>query len=238
MNQHEELQTRIAAYLIDGLPATEVHRSERELLEHLPGCEECRDLMVDLREVASELALAAQPVAPSAHMDAAMRRAISEEPRLVVSVSERKPRRALAVALVAALLALPTTWALNLAGRLDQAEREARASTALEQLVSDPAVRTVSLAGKDAAMTLVYKPGSQGVLLADRLSPPPQGKVFELWFIRSGTPVPVDVFRPQEGRVRVDVSSVPRGAEVVAVTVEDRFVSQPTTAPIFVGTLA
>jgi anti-sigma-K factor RskA len=238
MNQHEDLQTRIAAYLIDGLSQEDIHGFERELVEHLPGCEECRTLMLDLREVVSELPLAADPVTPSATMDARMRRAIGGEPRVTAPVSKRAPRRGLAVALVAALMVLPTTWALNLAGRLDRAEEEVRAAAVLEELVADPAVRTVSLRGDQGAMTLVFKPGSRGILLADRMDGPPEGKVFELWFIRAGTPVPVDVFTPTDGRIRLEVDSVPRGAEVVAITVEDGFVSEPTSAPILAGTLA
>lgn len=238
MNNHERLQTDIAAYALDSVTRDEAIALEHELVQHLPGCDDCRTLLADLRDTATDLAMDAQPVPPSDLLEERIRRAIGDEGLSIrTSVTRRGPRRGLAVAMIAALLAVPTAWGLNLAGRLERAERRADSAVALQQLVADPASRTVALRGAGDPMTLLYRPGGDALLLADPVTAPPEGKVYELWFIRKGTPIPVGVFTPSDGVVALSIRSVPRGAEVVAVTVERSFVSQPTTAPILVGQL-
>jgi anti-sigma factor RsiW len=67
---HDGIRQMIAAFVLDALDPDERGRVDRELLEHLPGCDECLALMRDLREVGGELALGAGAAAVSPTLEA------------------------------------------------------------------------------------------------------------------------------------------------------------------------
>jgi anti-sigma-K factor RskA len=78
-------------------------------------------------------------------------------------------------------------------------------------------------------------------LSAASLGPTPQGKVYQLWFIMDGKPVPSETFTTAaDGHTMLENVPMPAGAiAATAITVEPTGGSPlPTSAPIFVGKLA
>jgi anti-sigma-K factor RskA len=76
---------------------------------------------------------------------------------------------------------------------------------------------------------------------ASNLDPVEDGKVYQLWFIQNGTPVPSVTFNPEsDGHAMVENITVPAGTGIThaAVTVEPAGGSQaPTTPVILLGTV-
>ena len=74
-----------------------------------------------------------------------------------------------------------------------------------------------------------------------RLKPVPEGRAYQLWFIKDGTPVPSVTFKPEpDGHVKVEGVRVPTDGALsaAAVTVEPEAGSaQPTTPIVLVGAL-
>jgi anti-sigma-K factor RskA len=118
--------------------------------------------------------------------------------------------------------------------RLDQEERVltlVRAENAEQArtlaLLSEPATRVVTLAGlapsPRALARVIWNPGAGGLLVATDLPPAPEGKVYELWAIAGGKPVPAGLFTVDaggKGSVRVPaLEGVPQ-VDVFAVTLE------------------
>jgi hypothetical protein len=94
-----------------------------------------------------------------------------------------------------------------------------------------------TLAAGPRSLSVVYTPGAtHGVVIGSNLAPPPQGKVYELWFrIPSTTTMrPAGTFTVRGGQVRAPVT-LGSSFDLLAVSVEPRGGSkQPTTTPIYV----
>lgn len=237
MMDHDAILHAIAAHALDALAPDERIRVDRELVEHLPGCEECLRLVRELREVSGDLALGAGAVAPSPALEERILSSIREEPSSRAQ-GRRRPAvlRALTAAAVVALMA-SVGWNATLVRRADRAERNVHALDSLVRAVSDPATRSVALRGRSGGMVLYYQPRGAATLLATGLDRLPAGKVFELWLIKSGRPTPVVTFRPASATIVVPVPLDPSPYRDVAVTVEDRFVQTPTGQPVYAGSI-
>ena len=82
---------------------------------------------------------------------------------------------------------------------------------------------------------------NRAVLHAIGLPPVPEGRAYQLWFIRDGKPVPSITFKPEpSGHFETEEIPVPTGGSLsaAAVTVEPESGSpQPTTPIVLVGSL-
>jgi anti-sigma-K factor RskA len=94
-------------------------------------------------------------------------------------------------------------------------------------LLSDPESRLVSLAGlkpkPDAQGRLIWNPRSGGLLVASNLPPLPEGKIYELWAIAGGKPLPAGLFGVDaqgSGRLVVTALAGVEAVDVFAVTLE------------------
>ena len=238
MNGHAEIQEGIAAYVLHALQPEERAALERDLVEHLPGCAECLALLRDLRELSGDLALAPgeRPLSETAEASLMRRVSGTEQPHRIP-----RRRRALAVLVAAALsVAIGASATLNvvLSARTDRAERRAAEVAAAASVLADPSARTVALAGPRGRLDLAYLPSGSGVLLGRGIAAPPKGSVYELWLARDSRYVPVAVFSPDDGAVVLRFSVDPAEYAVAAVTIERRFVPQPTRAPVYSATIA
>jgi anti-sigma-K factor RskA len=139
----------------------------------------------------------------------------------------------------AAVIALVASLGFNatLIGRKDRAERDAKALSAVVQLASDPATRSVTLRGQSGGMVLLYQPGGKATLIASNVGSPPSGKLFELWLIKDGRPQPVLTFKPERGSVVLAVPINPATFRGVAVTIEEGLVQAPTNEPVYAGSI-
>ena len=237
MTSHESIRESIAAYALDALDPGERRRVEHDLLEHLPGCAECSATMREFRETAGRLAMGVEPVAPSRDLEQRLIDAVRGEPRArPVPVLPRRSRFAARIAIVAAVIGLAGSVAVNVSyvRRLDQAERERAALAA----VTHPDARTIALRGESGSALIVYRAQAQPLLVATGLPDPPAGRVYELWFLDGATAVPIGTFVPKEGRVVLELKKDPSSFRGAAITIEERFVTAPTTDPVYAGTIA
>src|SRR5204862_5267459 len=92
-------------------------------------------------------------------------------------------------------------------------------------LLRDPETRVVTLAGLDpsprASARVVWHERAGGVFVASGLPPAPHGKVYELWAIAAGKPIPAGLFNADlTGQASVSVKPVGGRVDVFAVTLE------------------
>jgi anti-sigma-K factor RskA len=253
-SRFEEL---LPAYALGALDADEL----REMEEHLAGCEECRRQLalwdLDLESLAASVA----PVVPSETTRA----------RILRLAAPAAPARRLPgwLLLAAAALLAVAVWGvagqLRLHGALErltaernrlasqveslsrevtQARDEARRSGQALQVVADRGVRTVTLAGLEAAPraaghTFVNPERRDALFYAHDLPALPSGKTYELWYIAGGKPVAAGTFAVDpRGSGSLQVAGVPDVASIQAwaVTIEPAGgVPQPTGAMVLKG---
>jgi anti-sigma-K factor RskA len=115
------------------------------------------------------------------------------------------------------------------------------------------------LTAREATLNAIYEPGVQmfqltasgdpdpgiqlfwdrqrhrAIVHGFKLKPVPEGRAYQLWFIKDGAPVPSVTFKPEpDGHVSVEQIPVPAEGEVsaAAVTVEPESGSTEPTMPI------
>ncbi|PJF43272.1 MAG: hypothetical protein CUN50_00815 [Candidatus Thermofonsia Clade 1 bacterium] len=223
MRDGQELDERIAAYVLGTLPAAE--RAEVEAL--LARSAEAQALLAEYQALFGALgALAPHRAAPSGAAE-------RFRARLAAESAAAKPRRrfSIRVALAAAaLLALAIGALLLLAPRQDE----------IAALLNDPRALRIELAPQGAltgAVRLIALPDSdQGVLIADLPQPAPEQQ-YQLWFILSETDIRSGGVLEGTQPLRVRVPD-PSRAYTLGLTLEPRGGSpQPSSAPLFIGNL-
>lgn len=233
--EHEQLEEAVAAYAIGALDSSERGAIEHALLEHLPGCASCRELLNDLREVTGDLAL----VAPRRPVPQAV------EERIFAGIRERHQRsdgrpaarrspwgRVAVVAAAAAIVALGA-WNVLLASRVRGADVRTQRVAAALSLMGAPDARSAALSGDEGTLVFVWRPG-EAVLVGHDVAAPPSGSVLQLWLMRAGVPTSAGAFRPADGLVVFAVAADAADFDRVAITVETApRAERPTRAPIY-----
>jgi len=135
----------------------------------------------------------------------------------------------------------------------------------LARLNQDLAERQLQLEAREATLNAILEPGvelyqltssgdpnpgiqlfwdrkrNSAIINGFRLKPVPEGKAYQLWFIKDGKPVPSVTFKPEPtGHARVEQVPVPTDGKVsaAAITVEPAGGSpQPTSPILLVGPL-
>jgi anti-sigma-K factor RskA len=255
-SRFEEL---LPAYALGALDADDL----REMEEHLAGCGECRGQLALWDRDLEALAASVEPVAPSETTRARILRLAGGT---VPAAYRRLPGW---VPLAAAALLAVAVWGvagqLRMRGDLErlegernrlasqveslnrevtQARDEAQRSSEALQVVADRGVRTVILAGLEAAPraaghTYVNPQRRDALFYAHDLPALPSGKTYELWYIAGGKPVAAGTFAVDpRGFGSVKVGGIPdvAGIQAWAVTVEPAGgVPQPTGAMVLKG---
>jgi anti-sigma-K factor RskA len=254
-SRFEEL---LPAYALGALDAAEL----REMEEHLAGCGECSGQLALWDRDLEALAASVVPVVPS---ETTRARVLS-----LVAGAAPAPRRLPGWALLAAAALLAVAvWGvagqLRMRGDLErlegernrlasqveslnrevtQAHDEARRTSQALQVVADRGVRTVILAGLEAAPraaghTYVSPQRRDALFFAHDLPALPSGKTYELWYIAGGKAVAAGTFSVDpQGMGNIKVENVPDVASIQAwaVTVEpEGGVPQPTGAMVLKG---
>lgn len=220
-----------AAYALDALDADQ----QAEYEAHLGRCAECRAELASLQAAAASLAYAVEAPAPSPKLRARILAQAKAERSKVVELPRRRwlvpfaVTTAAAAAIVAATLGL---WAASLSSSLDEERRAREAEERVFALLADPAAETFPVNG--AQGTLVVASGREGALLLRNLREAPQGKIYEAWVSADGKEMlPAGTFEARDDATVVPLSlPVPKGG-LVAVTVEDEPVDEPTGKPVF-----
>lgn len=247
-----------AAYVLNALNEQERTEFETALAES----EETEREVIELRDTATMLGFAVDPVQPSVELKANIMARLNATPQLppvatqpserhpVASISETttvsgaaesrartrwflRPGGMLAAAAVAAVLFLGGTLVGQSIVRNDF---EVAQATALAQLqtAADSEQASVDLAGGGTA-TLVWSSEQQrSAILIDGLGQLPSGETYQLWYIGEQGPVSAGTFEAAEsGTTWRVLDGEITGGDVVGVTVEpDGGSPQPTTEPI------
>jgi anti-sigma-K factor RskA len=198
--------------------------------------------------VAALLALGGGEAAPSDDLRRRVLARVAETKGVPLRPPRARGRAALWVALAASLTAV-----LGLGLNLRSAQGELRD---LRELLADTHGR---LAAREATLNAIFEPGVQmyqltatgdpepgiqlfydrqrerAIIHGFRLREVPEGRAYQLWFIRDGKPVPSVTFKPEaDGHARVEQIPVPTGGDVsaAAVTIEPESGSTQPTMPI------
>ncbi|GAT73931.1 hypothetical protein MHM582_2429 [Microbacterium sp. HM58-2] len=207
-------------------------------------------------ETADLLAGAVAPEAPPAGIRSALLARIAETPQgaeeppaATVQVSApapageesaaRSPRHPLRILFaLAACLALLVGVGFGAVALNQQLNRPASV-VALDEIraAGDAEQATVSLDGGGTATAHWSASLGTVVLVADGIPELPEGKEYELWFVRGDTPVPAGLFSAADGETSAVLDGEMHAGDVIAVTVEEAGGSpsgQPTTDPVIV----
>ena len=119
------------------------------------------------------------------------------------------------------------------------ADREATLDAILEPQVTLYQLTSTG-ANPPGIQLFVDRQRNLAIVHAFRLPPAPEGRIYQLWFIREGTPVPSVTFNSEaDGHALVQRIAVPDGAlSAAAITEEPAGGSQqPTTTPFLAGSI-
>jgi anti-sigma-K factor RskA len=253
--EHQSPQDLAAAYALDALTPEEARQFEA----FLATSPETQRAVSEFRDVAALLALAGSERARGSDLRDRVLARIGEEKGRRIPVSPPQSFRtrispAMWGVLAASLIAVVGLGAALLSLRGDIAR--------LEQTLTQ---RQQQLAAREASLNAILEPGVELYQLTAsgdpdpriqffwdrernrasvhgfRLKPLPEGRAYQLWFIKDGKPVPSVTFKPEAtGHAKVEQVTVPADGKVsaAAVTVEPENGSpQPTSPILLVGTL-
>ena len=247
----DSVQDLAAAYALDALSPEERRRFE----EYLAGSPEAQREVAELRETAALIALDAGDAAPDPDLrQRVIARIAQGKERSIVPASSRRTPLAVWGALAASLLAVlglglglqsTRTELAELRQRFDSTAGRLAAREATLDAIFEPSVQMFQLTASgdpDPGIQLFWdRQRHRAIVNGFRLRQVPEGRAYQLWFIKDGAPVPSVTFRPgTDGHVRLEQIAVPRDGTVsaAAVTVEPEGGSaQPTTPILLVGLL-
>ena len=255
MRVHSRFAEDLALYALGTLEGNE----QVELEKHLKDCADCRHELEQLRGDAALLALSASGPAPSERARWRLMNALTREPR--ISLEQPSARRislwsqmgwvAAAAAIVIAAILWRTDASLSsristLQKKFNEQQTELRrAQEVTATLTATDALRVTIVPPTTTPQPqgrAIYVPSrSSLIFLANNMPALPARRAYELWLIpRSGSPIPVGVFKPDaHGNVTVVNARLPTGVEskTFAITVEPETGSPlPTSTPIMQGT--
>lgn len=221
--KHHDIEQTIAAYALDAMSETERAIILPDLLDHLSACDGCRETYHSFRETAGDLALGvpATPVTPE--FEARVMGAIRGEPRPVKARPARS-RWVARVVMAASLAAVAGLGLVSYSAVSDLRDERARVqrSERILAVLADPTLQRFPLSGPDAqgSVTLAVANDGRAVLTGSGLPRIDSGRVFELWLMQNGTPVPAGVFTADGGDAILLLQHDPRRFDAAAITVE------------------
>lgn len=231
-----DVHTLTGAYVLDAVTDEERAAFER----HLGECETCVQEVVELRETAARLALAAREDPPPRMRDAVfasireVRQDAPHEPP-VAEVTRLTPRRwpmRLATGAAAVFLAVAATLGVLLVREQDALEAAQAQSQAVAEILraDDATVTTVDDSG--ARMTMVASKSEDRLYLyAKDLAEPPAGHTYQAW-IMGDEFVSAGLLNLEDGQASLDVHGINAG-RALGITIEPEGGSdQPTTQPL------
>jgi len=220
-NDAERFEDLKDAYALGALP-----EAERRWFEgYLAANPELSPEVEDLVSAANLLALAPGEVEPPPSLRENLLARIGGDASTTTYETRPEPPRSggpsrwvRSLAAAAAILAVVgglSAWNLSLRSENEDL-RESYED--LQGQVEGP--QTYRLSGPGGEGEVVRLEEGRGVLVAQNLEEPPEGKVYEAWVLRDGVPEPAGIFVPSDGSAAVAIEASLEGADAVAVTVE------------------
>jgi anti-sigma-K factor RskA len=189
MTDHDRWADSAGAYVLGAMTP----RERDEFEHHLATCPACREDVDELRPAAEALPMASPPMLPPAALKDRIMAEVEREAAVLASAgpaADRPPRRERRRFRLPALTGwrlAPVAAALLIVGVLAGV------------MVSGGGSRTIS-AGANAKVQIE---GDKATIVAQNMSPPPEGRVYEVWVVPKGAandapPEPTNVlFRPR-----------------------------------------
>jgi anti-sigma-K factor RskA len=240
---HDHFHDSVGAYLLRALPEPDELAFER----HMATCALCRDEVEDLRAVTDALALAVPAMSPPPALKARVMQVVEQEAELLRAAGPEADRpRPVPAARSDRRRRLSMDWL----GRPGFALAAAFVVLAIGGLIGlasggvfddDPGRRSVLAevdqdAAPNARVFLQVDADGGATLVAERLPPPPEGRVYQVWVKRPDVdPEPTrTLFVPRsDGAAAAAVPGSLDGVEAVLVSHEPRGGSpSPTSAPV------
>ena len=177
MTDHDRWADAAGAYVLGAMTSTE--RDEFE--HHLETCPACREDVDELRPAAEALPMASPPVLPPPALKDRIMAEVEREAALLAQAgpaadrpAAERPRRRFHFPALTGWRLAPVAAALLIAGVLGGV------------LLTGGGSRTVS-AGPNAQ---IHIDGDNAKLVAQNMSPPPEGRVYEVWIVPKGETAP------------------------------------------------
>ena len=250
MERHDEIQARLADYVLGELTAEDRRRVDA----HVTTCPACATELRELGLAFQGIGLAEEAVPPPPHLRARVLDSLRDDSPAASELRRAPADSRAAAPAYGAWLALAATTALVLGAALfwslqrnsglrdalrtldataaELSERigrnEQQADLAVSILTS-PDMRRIDLAGfaasRDAVARAYWSPARGLLIVADRLPPPPAGRVYQVWLIGSDSAGPVsagllDDPGPGRGMLIVPAPQGVAGTVTIAVTDE------------------
>ena len=235
-----DVHALVGAYALDAVDDLERVAFDR----HVADCESCRTELDELRETVGRLADSTWSVPPPRLRDNVLTaisqtRQVPARPVRDAPVEVSRWRRYAAGAAAAVVLAAgagATSWVVQ-----EQRVRQERAVATIaqrdqarsESILAAPDVvfRTAPIVGGGKVTVASSASRNAGVILLAAAAPPADGRVFQLWTIRGGTPQSEGALPPGQASVVQIVDGLP-GATEVGVTSELAPESRTPTTPM------
>jgi len=195
VTDHERIDELLAGYVLRSLEGEDAAEADGVLTDHLPRCPRCQGSLLELQEVASELALATPALDPPETL----------LPRLLRELEPKERRRPVAMLAVAAsvvaVIGLSGTW---LQGRFaDESGSRREALANILDFAREHDAQMVPVGN----VTEVSAPDVQEMYLYGESVPdPPDGSVYGVWLVVDGTPRLAGTFVPDGGWVYLRVT--------------------------------
>ena len=249
-----DLATLTGAYAVDALPDDERTAFE----EHLASCEDCAQEVRELRAAAARLG-AAESATPPPELKQRVLAQVSrtrQDPPPPASLAEHVAERTrrnwgtrswgarLSVAAAAAGVALAAAFgavAVRAQQELDATQQRiaaaAQRGAEMSAVLQAPDARVISTPGPGGmrATTVVSQQQGKAMFMTTGMTPPPQDRVYQLWFIEpGGGATSAGLLEGDTGeRTAPIIAAMPAGTAQLGVTVEPPGGSPtPTTSPI------
>lgn len=231
---NDDLHLLAAAYALGALDD-----AERAAFEaHLPGCDTCRREVAEFSETSGRLAEATATAPPPGLRDAVLgeisrTRQVSPIGEASVASLDAHRRRRFGspawLASAAAVVALVVAAAVFMTAR--------GGSTSVDDVLAAPDAVATTLQptpdGGVGSFQIVWSAEQDRVaVIANGLPEPGPDRVYELWAIVDGTPVPAGLFDPDDGTVRGTTRLDDVDAAAWGVTIEPAGGSDAPTTPI------
>lgn len=204
ITNHDEIEELLAGYALQSLSGEDAKEADGLLVEHVPGCDSCRDLLADLQAVSGDLALAADPVRPPDLLLPRIRKSMKERP-----VREKRRWAAVLVAASAVAIFALAGWNVVLSGQLSEGQTDNRQLTSLVKgVLEEDGSQMVSLRNpqEEPTMLAAYLPELPHTrILGANVPMPTPGNLYRLWVLDDGVWTIVADFVPADGYVEIDV---------------------------------
>jgi anti-sigma-K factor RskA len=251
MNAH--VDDSIAAYALGALEPEE----QAEVESHLAVCDHCRSELETLEETLGLIPLSLDPVPPSPQLKGrilaaalskddvdAQQSPLDHTGRLTqpIPIRTRRARvsRLALPALAAAALVLIVAGVLINRSRQQSPQQQYATYVSQARSRGDTVIVLKPVHHARPEATLAVAKSGQASLIVGPASPPPAGKVYQLWYMNLPTARGVTVFKTSQHHAQVlKLHLSPHGYKLTGVTAEPGpdGSPKPTSSPILVGSI-